>query len=99
MSFVVKILKRADLELEEIFLYYESISNDLADKFLSEYENHLNTLENIPFFEVKYNIIRKLPIKKFPYTIHFRVEENEKIVYIEALSCDYQDPNTTKVKT
>ena len=37
MSFVVKILKRADLELEEIFLYYESISNDLADKFLSEY--------------------------------------------------------------
>ena len=99
MSFVVKILKRADLELEEIFLYYESISNDLADKFLSEYENHLITLENIPFFQVKHNIIRKLPIKKFPYTIHFRVEENEKIVYIEAVSCDYQDPNTTKVKT
>jgi hypothetical protein len=98
MAYQVRILKRADLELEEIFLYYQNLSVGLGEKFLNEYENQLKTLNTIPFFEVKYTNIRKLPIKKFPYTIHFRVDEKEKKVFIEAITCDYQDPNSTKVK-
>ena len=99
MSFEVKILKRADLELDEIYFYYDSISPELGEKFLIEYEDILSTFEENPFFEVKYNIIRKKPFKKFPYSIHFSIDETEKKVFIEAISCDYQDPNTTKVKT
>ena len=99
MSFVVKILKRANLEVEEAFLYYESKSIALADNFLATYEDTLKTLSNIPFFEMKYGEIRKIPLKKFPYSIHFRVNEVDKIVSIEAVTCDYQDPNTTKLKT
>lgn len=99
MQFEVKILKRAEQEVEEAFLYYESKSIDLGEKFLIEYEDQLDTLSNIPFFAVKYDVIRKLPMKKFPCSIHFRVDEDKQKVFIESVSCDYQDPKTTKIKT
>lgn len=98
MPFKVEILKRANLEIEEAYLYYESIQNGLGIKFIFEYENYLNTLYKIPFFEQKYNSIRVLPLKKFPYSIHFSVNETEKIVVIHAVTCDYQNPETLKIK-
>ena len=98
MPFKVEILKRANLEIEEAYLYYESIQNGLGIKFILEYENYLNTLYKNPFFEQKYNSIRVLPLKKFPYSIHFSVNETEKIVVIHAVTCDYQNPETIKIK-
>lgn len=55
-------------------------------------------MKKIPFFEVKYSIIRKLPLKKFPYSIHFTIDENEKVVSILAITCDYQKPENTRLK-
>lgn len=37
-------------------------------------------------------------LKKFPYTIHFTVDENEKIVFIQAVTSNNQNPNTTRLK-
>ncbi len=98
MEFKVLIVKRADLELEEAFLYYENIRKGLGEKFLLDYKDHLKTLYNFPFFEEKYNIVHILPLKKFPYTIHFTVDELEKIVSIQAVTCDYQNPENTRLK-
>jgi hypothetical protein len=98
MVFDVKTLKRAELELDEAVFYYENIKNGLGEKFLLDYENQLNTLYNFPFFENKYNIIRLLPFKKFPYTIHFTIDEFEKIVSIQAITCDFQNSENTRLK-
>lgn len=98
MVFNVKTLIRAELELDEAVFYYETIRRGLGEKFILEYENRLNTLYDFPFFEEKYNAVRTLPLKKFPYTIHFTVDENQKTVSIQAVTCDYQDPKTTKIK-
>ncbi|REG98893.1 type II toxin-antitoxin system RelE/ParE family toxin [Flavobacterium aquicola] len=92
------ILIRADLELDEIIEYYELVSKGLGIKFNNEFDDYGETLRTFPFFEEKYNIVRTLPLKKFPYTIHFTVDENEKVVTIHAITSDYQDPNTTKLK-
>ena len=98
MVFNVKTLIRAELELDEAVFYYENIQKGLGERFLLDYENQLNTLYNFPFFEEKYNIVRTLPLKKFPYTIHFTVDELEKIVSIQAVTCDYQNPENTRLK-
>jgi hypothetical protein len=62
------ILVRADLEVDEIAEYYESLSNTLGTKFFNEFLDYVETLKTFPFFEEKYNIVRTLPLKKFPYT-------------------------------
>ena len=98
MAFNVKTLIRAELELDEAVFYYENSRKGLGDKFLLDYENRLDTLYNFPFFENKYNIVRILPLKKFPYTIHFTINEDEKLVSIQAITCDYQSPENTRIK-
>ncbi|RKR10230.1 hypothetical protein C8C83_1904 [Flavobacterium sp. 90] len=92
------ILVRADLEVDETADYYESLSNGLGTKFVNEYQDYVETLKKFPFFEEKYNIIRTLPLKKFPYTIHFTVDENKKIVSVQAVTSNHQDPNITRIK-
>lgn len=94
----INILIRADLEVDEIIQYYESVSNGLGTKFNNEFEDYVETLKTFPFFEEKYDIVRTLPLKKFPYTIHFSVDEYEKTVSIKAVTSNHQDPNTTRVK-
>ncbi|WP_456313694.1 hypothetical protein [Pseudomonas shirazensis] len=97
-DFKLQILSRAKLEVEEASQYYESKSKGLGKVFYLEFKSYSKTLKNIPFFEEKYNIVRILPLKKFPYTIHFTVDENEKLVSIQAVTSNYQDPNTTRIK-
>ena len=94
----IVILLRADLEVDEIAEYYESLSNGLGTKFFNEYQDYVETLKKFPFFEEKYNIVRILPLKKFPYTIHFTVDEKEKVVSVQAVTSNYQDPNITRIK-
>ena len=96
--FKIIILLRADLEVDEIAEYYESLSDGLGTKFFNEYQKYVDTLNTFPFFEEKYNIVRTLPLKKFPYTIHFTVDEINKIVAVHAVTSNYQDPNTTRIK-
>ncbi len=98
MVFNVKTLIRAELEIDEAVFYYEAIRKGLGEKFIFDYENQLNTLYNFPFFEEKYNVVRTLRLKKFPYTIHFTVDEFEKIVSIKAVTCDYQNSENNKLK-
>src|SRR6188474_3271965 len=96
IGYEINILVRAYLEVDEIAEYYESLSNGLGTKFYNEFENYTETLKTFPFFEEKYNIVRTLPLKKFPYTIHFTVDENKKIVSIQAVTSNFQNPNTTR---
>lgn len=98
MEFKVIIVERADLEIEEAYLYYENIQEGLGIRFVLEYEKYLKTLKNIPFFEQRYQAIRILPLKKFPYSIHFSVDELQSTVTIHAVICDYQNPETTRIK-
>ncbi|TPG44689.1 MULTISPECIES: hypothetical protein [Flavobacterium] len=92
------ILVRADLEADEIAEYYESLSNGLGTKFFNEYQDYVETLKTFPFFEEKYNTVRILPLKKFPYSVHFTVNENEKSVSVYAVTSNHQDPNNTRIK-
>ncbi len=97
-NFEIIIEKRAELEIDEAATYYESIVDGLGTKFYIELSFYIETLKNIPFFEEKYNVIRILPLKKFPYSIHFSVDEDSKIVSIHAVTCDYQNPDSTRIK-
>lgn len=97
-NFEIIIQQRAELEIDEIAFYYESLSDGLGTKFYLEVSEYISSLITFPFFEEKYNVVRKLPLKKFPYTIHFQIDEFENIVYIESISCDYQNPTNTRIR-
>ncbi|MBC7556419.1 MAG: hypothetical protein H7195_05615 [Chryseobacterium sp.] len=98
MIFNIIIEKRAKLEVEKTYLYYKSISGKLGKKFIDEYQDKLNVLQTFPFFQRRYLKIHVLPLKKFPYSIHFLIDDKNNLVTIQALICDHQNPEKTYIK-
>ncbi len=68
----------------------------LVKKFEAALNLHLVSLEKYPFFQVRYDQVHCLPIKKYPYMIHYTISEKEKTVMVRAIFHTSQDPNKWK---
>ena len=97
-KYTIEMLFWAEQDLNEIGLYYKNLSGELGDKFYYEVRKGIESLKINPFYQTDFGSIRKIPIKKFPYKIYFKVDEENKIVHIEAIISDYLLPFSTKIK-
>jgi toxin ParE1/3/4 len=84
---------RVKLDLQEAMEFLKSRRKDLDTKFIADYKSSLKTLETNPFFEVRYDSIRCLPLEIFKYMIHFSVDEANSTVLINAVISTYLDPD------
>lgn len=74
-------LKDSNHDFNDGIAYYEKISAELADKFHQELINKLEEIEQNPkHFQLRYRNIRIAHFDKFPFSIHFFIEE--KRIYI-----------------
>ena len=79
--YILEIKEEANLEIIDAYLYYESKQLGLGETFLEQLELYFKRItENPKHFEVKNNY-RETYIRKFPYLIIFRIEEEKVIVY------------------
>ena len=90
-SYKIQADPRVKLDLQEAMDFLKSRSKGLDGKFLSDYKSSLKTLKTHPFFEVRYDGIRCLPLEIFKYVIHFSVDETTNMVLISAVVSTYQD--------
>ena len=84
---------RVKLDLQEAIDFLKSRKKCSDTKFLEDYKNCLKTLKTNPFFEVRYDEIRCLPLEVFNYMIHFRVDEVNNIVLVNAVISTYLEPD------
>lgn len=78
-------------DLQEAIDYYEAEQKGLAQYFGEQIEQAFLTLERNPFFQIRYDNVRCLPIKKFPYMFHFTINESTKTIHIRALINTYKN--------
>lgn len=97
-KYAIEMLFWAEQDLNEIAIYYKNISIELGDKFYNEVRNRIESLKINPFYQTDFQYIRRIPLKNFPYKVLFKVDEENKIVYIEAIVNDYLLPFSTKIK-
>ena len=79
----IKLLKRAKVELRDACAWYERQQKGLSERFLNEVENSFEKIISNPErYPKKYNtILHFAPVKKFPYLIIYRYDEElDKIV-------------------
>ena len=93
MSFVVVVEKRAQSDIQQSIDYYDKQQIGLGEKFWAAVKKHVATLSTNPFFQIRYGEIRCLPIRKFPFMIHFLVDEKSKIVYVISVFHTSQNPD------
>ncbi|MCW3127842.1 MAG: hypothetical protein JWO03_3500 [Bacteroidetes bacterium] len=88
----VKIDARANLDIADAAYYYEKLSKGVGKKFVTNVHDASNTLKLNPHFQVRYDEVRCLKIKSFPYTIHYTINEDTAVVIIQAVIHTASDP-------
>ena len=96
MAFTLVIDPRAILDVQKAIDYYDEQQAGLGEKFENALNKHLLILEKNPFFRIRYDDVRCLPVKKFPYMVHFTVNEDEQTVTIWAVFHTSLDPKKWK---
>lgn len=73
--------------------FYTSRKKGLGKQFFITVKSQLLNIKSNAFgFQVRYDAVRCVPIKSFPYTIHYKVVQETKTITILAVFCDYIDP-------
>ena len=94
MPFTILIEPRALADIQQAINYYDSQQSGLGKKFEAAVDKHFLIISKNPFFQIRYNGIRCLPIKKFPFLIHFVVDEKRNEVFV--ISVFHTSKNNTE---
>jgi toxin ParE1/3/4 len=80
-------------DIRQAVEYYEDLQKGLEDRFRKELQSTLYSIQrNALFASIRYDDIRCAQLRKFPYAIHYHVDEKEKAVIIIAVYSNYQKP-------
>lgn len=96
MSYTVVLEPKAIQDIQEIIDHYEEEQPGLGEKFENALHQHLLTLQKSPFFQKRYENVRCLPLKKFPYMVHFTIDEKETLITVIAIFHTSLDPENWK---
>ena len=75
-----------DIQHQVDYYFKETKSHELGKRFTKTVKTEIQRLKKYALqYEVKYDDIRCLPIPKFPFRAHYRLNEKENTVKVEAI--------------
>lgn len=99
-SYKVRIKDKAFSDIEEITGWYNEQSPNLGFRFQKSLRKQINTLSfNAYSYHVRYNNIRCMVSIKFPFLIHYSIDEVNQIVEIFAIIHTSRNPKIWKQKS
>jgi toxin ParE1/3/4 len=99
MAFNLRIDYRAQKEIDFALGYLVEKNKSAAKKLLSKIESSFKLLSKNPYNQLRYNEIRCLPLKGFPFMFHYSVDEKTKTVNVHGFIHTSQDPNKYWINT
>lgn len=93
-NFTITYHQDLQYDFQEAMDYYNDKSTLLGDRFYSVAMARIKTLDNNAYlYAVKYGEIRCTEVPKFPYLIHYKINESQHTVEILAVICTSKDPD------
>lgn len=96
MAYKIKIESVAKLDIQDTIDWYNEQQKGLGRKFHTSILKHIESLKINPQFQVRYDEVHCLPLKKYPFMIHFTVNESDKAVIIRAVYHTSLNPKNWK---
>jgi toxin ParE1/3/4 len=93
MAFEIYIDPQAKKEIQQAISYYEHQQKGLGKKFHSALKTTLKRLTTHPFLSIRYKDIRMVMVARYPYAVHFSIDESKQIVSIWGVIHTSQDPD------
>lgn len=89
----IKIDEDALNDLREIVIWYNNQLQNLGLRFHKQAKSQINSLKSQPYiYAIRYSNIRCMLIKKFPFMVHYTVNENLKLVEIYSIFHTSRNP-------
>lgn len=98
MAFTIKIEPEAHQDIQNGIDWYNEQKPALGRKFHAEVKAYFKKLKTNPFYQVRYDNVHCLPLKKFPYMVHFTINEKEKIVIVRAVFGTKENPQKWAIR-
>lgn len=92
MPFTLELDPRAIQDIQETIDYYDQQLVGLGERFEAYLHKYIKALAKNPFYQIRYDDVRCLPLKKFPFMIHFTVDQQLNAVYIHSVLNTSKDP-------
>jgi toxin ParE1/3/4 len=94
-KYKVFIQEKARLDIQEAAKYYEEKSRGLGKRFVKQVGETSAILKLNPHFQIKYDEVRCLKVRSFPYAIHYTIDERDNTIIIHAVIHSASDPERT----
>lgn len=98
--FDIVLTREAQLDLDEIFVWYEDQKEGLGFNFMNRFETIINKLSTNPYY-ASFLLVdaRGISLKKFPYEVIYRVNEEKHQIRIIAIIHQHRDPEWFRMRT
>jgi len=88
------------LDIQDITDWYNLQKSGLGKRFQNSVIKNINSLKKNPYiFAIRYNEIRCVPVKGFPYLIHYHLNEGDSKVEVMAVISTDRDTKIWEEKT
>lgn len=98
MHFTIRIEPETGEDIQEGIDWYNEQQTGLGKEFHTAVKVHFNKLQTNPFYQIRYGNVRCLPLKKYPFMIHFTIDEESKVVVVHAVLNTSRDTKTWKAR-
>ncbi len=92
-KFKLLIYDRALNEIDQVEQYYEDQQPNLGIRFKKSVFDAFNSLQINPYYQIRYSTFRCLPLKKFPFMVHYELDEEKRVIFVYAVINTYLDPS------
>ena len=100
MNYKVNLLPDAYLDIKEIIDWYNSAERGLGKRFYESLKSKFKRISTNPLqFQLSFKESRSASLDKFPYQIHFKVEESAGIVIVFAITHTSRNPRIWREKS
>ena len=100
MKYKVKIEPDALADIQDITDWYNEAQTTLGKRFQDTAIKQINSLSKNPqIYTIRYKEIRCMLVKKFPYMVHFYINEVSNSVEVLAVISTSRNPNIWEEKT
>jgi len=92
-KFKITIAPEAIEDIHQAVLWYNEQLEGLGQRFSTQVKTSINSLKTNPQrHSIRYNEVRCLLIKKFPFLVHYTIHESQNIVEIFAVFHTSRNP-------
>ena len=96
MAYTLVLDPRAIRDIQKAIDYYDEQRPGLGKRFEAALNKNFKALKKNPFFYTRYDNVRCLPLKNFPFMVHFTLNEDQMSITVQAVFHTSLDPSKWK---